>query len=41
MGLGRHWFSVADFIWDYFAPSLMDYLFDGTSTLHGNNVEER
>jgi len=41
MGLGRHWSSVADFVRDNPQASVMDYLFDGTSTLHGNNVEER
>ena len=41
MGLGRNRSSVAHFVWDYFAPGFVDYLFNGTSTLCGNNVTER
>lgn len=41
MGLGWNGFGIADFVRNNFASSVMDHLFDGASTLHGNNVEER
>jgi hypothetical protein len=41
MGMGRNRSSVAHFVRDNPQASLVDYLSDGTSTLHGNNVEER
>jgi hypothetical protein len=41
MGLGWNRFGVTHFVGDNPQASLMDYLFDGASTLHGNNVKER
>ena len=39
--MGWHGSSAAYFVGDYLASSVVDYLFDGASTLHGNNVKER
>jgi len=41
MGVGWHRFSVAHFVWNYFATGSLDYLSNGASTLRGNNVKER
>jgi hypothetical protein len=41
MGMGRHRFSVAHFVWNYFATGSLDYLPNGASTLRGNDVKER
>ncbi len=41
MGMGWHRFSVAHFVWDYLATGSLDYLLNGASTLHGNDVKER
>ena len=41
MGVGWHRFSVAHLVWNNPATSLVDHLFDGSSTLHGNHAKER
>lgn len=39
--MGWHGSSAAYFVRNNLAASLVDHLFNGASTLHGNNVEER
>jgi hypothetical protein len=39
--VGWNGLSAAHPVWKYTESSLVDNLSDGTSTLHGNNVEER
>lgn len=39
--MGWNGLGVAYFVWHDFAAGFMDYLPNGASTLHGNNVEER
>jgi hypothetical protein len=41
MGCGWHRSSVAHLVWNNLATGSLDHLFDGSSTLHGNNVKER
>jgi hypothetical protein len=41
MGMGWNGFSAAYFVWHNFASGSVDNLPDGTSTLCGNDVEER
>ncbi len=41
MGMGWHRFGVAHPVWNNFASGVVDYLFDGASTLCGNHVKER
>jgi len=41
LGLVWHRFSVADLVWNNPATSLVDHLFDRSSTLHGNHAKER
>jgi hypothetical protein len=39
--VGWNGFGVAYFVWNNFASGVVGYLFDGASTLCGNNVKER
>ena len=41
LGVGWNRVGVAHFVWNNPAPSVVDHLSDGSSTLHSNNVEER